>query len=230
MTGSGRSLHNIHYQTRPRALNPRFQAPFPLLLALATLVASCTSERPAAPPTEASGTTGPSGPTGPGPGADATGPTGPSGPGDPTPPPPPVPPPPAPLPVTSIDARLGAASTPLSAAPEGTPEPVVDPAATFEVRLAVASRGTRLVLLDSRDAMVPSTGDLESGGGTSRFTLVPHETLAPGGRYFLRIEGVDDRMVKTDDGRSFEPVVVSFRVSGEPPPAPPKKVKKKRAR
>jgi hypothetical protein len=179
-----------------------------------------------------------SGPTGPGPGAEAaaaptglagvTGPSGATGPTGPAAALPSVPSPPPPLPVTSIEARLGTAT--LSIAPDRNPEPVVDPAATFEVRLGVAARGTRLVLLDARDGMVPSTGDVESGGSVSRFTLVPHETLVPGSRYVLRLEGLESRSVTTDDGRSFEPVAVAFRVAGDPPPPPPKKVKKKRAR
>ena len=86
------------------------------------------------------------------------------------------------------------------------------------------------MLLDSRDAMVPSTSEAETGGGASRFTLVPHEMLVPAGRYVLRLEGLDSRAVKSDDGRSFEPVAVAFRVAGEPPPPPPKKAKKKRTR
>jgi hypothetical protein len=164
----------------------------------------------------APGATGPSGPE---PGLP-----GPSGPAAATPA---VPPPPAPLPVSSIEARVGTVALVLPV--DGNPEPV-DPAATFEVRLGVAAPGTRLVLLDARDAMVPSTGDAEIGGGLSRFTLVPHETLVPGARYVLRIEGLDSRAVRSVDGRSFEPVAVVFRVAGEPPAPPPKKVKKKRAR
>lgn len=118
----------------------------------------------------------------------------------------------------------------LPLAPDGSSEQAVDPAATFEVRLGVAARGARLVLLDSRDAIVPSTGEAEVGAGASRFSLVPHETLVPAARYVLRIEGLESRAVKADDGRSFEPVAVTFRVAGDPPPPPPKKVKKKRTR
>ena len=77
--------------------------------------------------------------------------------------------------------------------------------------------------------MVPSTADAEIGS-TSRFTLVPHEPLRPGSRYVLRLEGLESRLVISDDGRSFEPLVAPFRVAGEPPPAPPRKAKKKRAR
>jgi hypothetical protein len=107
---------------------------------------------------------------------------------------------------------------------------LVDPAASFEVRLPTAVRGARVVLLDARDAVVPSNESAEVGGSTSRFTLVPVEPLTPGSRYVLRVEGLESRMVKSDDGRAFEPLVVPFRVSGEPPPAPPKKAKKKRPR
>jgi hypothetical protein len=114
---------------------------------------------------------------------------------------------------------------PLQAA--GSEPPLVDPGSTFEVRLPFAARGARLVLLDARDAMVPSSADSEVGT-TSRFTLVPLEPLPPGSRHVLRLEGLENRLVISDDGRAFEPLVAPFRVAGEPPPAPPKKAKKKR--
>lgn len=104
---------------------------------------------------------------------------------------------------------------------------MLDPGSTFEIRLPFAARGARLVLLDARDAMVPSSADAEVGA-TSRFTLVPLEPLLPGSRYVLRLEGLESRLVKSDDGRSFEPLAAPFQVAGEPPPAPPKKAKKKR--
>ena len=104
---------------------------------------------------------------------------------------------------------------------------MVDPGSTFEIRLPFAARGARLILLDARDAMVPSSADAEVGA-TSRFTLVPLEPLLPGSRYVLRFEGLESRLVKSDDGRSFEPLATPFQVAGEPPPAPPKKAKKKR--
>ena len=109
----------------------------------------------------------------------------------------------------------------------GSAPPLVDPGSTFEVRLPFAARGARLVLLDARDAMVPSSADAEVGT-TSRFTLVPLEPLPPGSRHVLRLEGLENRLVISDDGRTFEPLVAPFRVAGEPPPAPPRKAKKKR--
>jgi hypothetical protein len=109
----------------------------------------------------------------------------------------------------------------------GSEPPLVDPGSTFEVRLPFAARGARLVLLDARDAMVPSSADTEIGT-TSRFTLVPLEPLPPGSRHVLRLEGLASRLVISDDGRSFEPLVAPFRVAGEPPPAPPRRAKKKR--
>ena len=209
MTGPGRSLHNIHYRTHPGALNPRFWAFLAAFLSLGTAVA-CT---PATPPQAVSGSTGPSGPAAP------TGPTGPIA-------EPAVPPAPPVLPATAVEARLG--DTVVAIAPDASA--LVEPAASFEVRLPIAVRGARLVLLDARDAVVPSNESAEVGGSTSRFTLVPMEPLTPGSRYVLRVEGLESRMVKSDDGRAFEPLAVPFRVAGEPPPAPPKKAKKKRPR
>ena len=136
------------------------------------------------------------------------------------------PPPPPVLPDIAVEARLGSAATPLPV--DGSSVPAVDAGSTFEVRLPFAARGARLVLLDSRDSMVPSSADAEVGA-TSRFTLVPLEPLLPGSRHVLRLEGLESRLVKSDDGRSFEPLAAPFRVAGEPPPSPPKKVKKKRA-
>ena len=112
----------------------------------------------------------------------------------------------------------------------GATADLVDPAATFEVRLGVLARGARLVLLDARDTLVPSSADSEVGPSASRFTLTPMEPLVPGGRYVLRLEGLESRPVKSDGGRAFEPLVVLLQATGEPPPAPPKKAKKKRGR
>ncbi len=209
MTGPGRSLHNIHYQTHPGALSPRFWAFLAAFLSLGTAVA-CT---PATPPQAVTGSTGPSGPAAP------AGPTGPIA-------EPAVPPAPPVLPATTVEARLG--DTVVAIAPDASA--LVEPAASFEVRLPIAVRGARLVLLDARDAVVPSNESAEVGGSTSRFTLVPMEPLTPGSRYVLRVEGLESRMVNSDDGRAFEPLAVPFRVAGEPPPAPPKKAKKKRPR
>jgi hypothetical protein len=209
MTGPGRSLHNIHYRTHPGALNPRFWAFLAAILSLGAAVA-CT---PATPPQAASGSTGPSGPTAP------TGPTGPIA-------EPAVPPAPPVLPTTAVEARLG--DNVVAIAPDASA--LIEPAASFEVRLPIAVRGARLVLLDARDAVVPSNESAEVGGSASRFTLVPMEPLTPGSRYVLRVEGLDSRLVRSVDGRAFEPLAIPFRVAGEPPPAPPKKAKKKRPR
>ncbi len=130
------------------------------------------------------------------------------------------------VPATAVEARQG--PTPVSLTPG--PSDTVDPAATFEVRLGFPARDARLVLLDARDAMVPSSADAEVGGSGSRFTLIPLEPLAPGSSYVLRLEGLGNRLVRSDDGRGFEPLAVPFRVAGEPPSAHPKKAKKKRAR
>ena len=185
--------------------------------ALAGLAPACVPTTP--PPPAAPGPGGSTGPSGPGPAA-------PSGSPESAPPAPASPLPVPVLPATAVEARQG--STALSLMPG--PSDSVDPGATFEVRLGLAARGARLVLLDGRDAMVPSGSDAEVGGGGSRFTLVPLEPLTPGSRYVLRLEGLESRMVNTDDGRGFEPLAVPFRVAGEPPPAPPKKAKKKRSR
>ena len=136
-----------------------------------------------------------------------------------------VPPPPPALPVSSVEIRLGETSAPLAS--DGST--LVDPGATFDVRLPFAARGARLILLDARDSMVPSNSEVEVGGSASRFTLVPMEPLTPGSRHVLRIEGLESRLVSSDDGRAFEPLALPFRVAGEPPPPPPKKAKKKRA-
>jgi hypothetical protein len=190
----------------------RFQASSAVPLLAGLLLASCA---PATPP--ASTPSAPSGPTPPVAAPADSGPAVPPAPGVPVPPPG--------LPTTAVEARFGVTATPLQAA--GSDPPVVDPGSTFEVRLPFAARGARLVLLDARDGMVPSSSDAQVGA-TSRFTLVPFEPLQPGSRHVLRLEGLESRLVISGDGRSFEPLVAPFRVAGEPPPAPPKKAKKKR--
>ena len=220
MTGPGRSLHNIHYQTHSGSWNRRLPWPSALLL-LAGLVVSCTQPGQSA-PTGVPISPGQAGEAG------APGPSGQAAQADSPAPPPAAPAPPAAppsLPVVAVEARLGAAATAIPV--DGPSVPTIDPGSTFEVRLPFAVRGARLVLLDARDAMVPSSAETEVGAA-SRFTLVPLEPLLPGSRHVLRLEGVETRLVKADDGRSFEPLAAPFRVSGEPPPAPPKKAKKKR--
>ncbi len=128
--------------------------------------------------------------------------------------------------MSAVLVRIAETSGPVP--PDGTE--AVDPASSFEVRSPLAVRAARLVLLDSRDAMVPSTSESEVGPSGSRFVLTPQDPLTPAGRYVLRLEGLENRLVRSVDGTTFEPLAVPFRVAGEPPPAPPKKVKKKRSR
>lgn len=182
-----------------------------VISSLVVLAPACTRQSPPSP--ETPGPDAPSGPTGtPAAASPAV--------------PPAFPPPPAVLPVSSVEVRLGETSSPLAS--DGSS--LVDPGATFDVRLPFAARGARLVLLDARDTLVPSNSDAEVGGSTSRFTLVPMEPLTPASRYVLRLEGLESRMVGSGDGLAFEPLALSFLVAGEPPPAPPKKARKKRLR
>jgi hypothetical protein len=194
---------------------------FPALAAAVAVLHLGTACAPASPPPppagDPAGVPGPSAPT------ELPRPPLPSETPAAVPPSPPAPPPV--LPVLAVEARLGPAATALAL--DGSSVPLVDPGSAFEVRLPFAARGARLVLLDARDAMVPSSADAEVGA-TSKFTLVPLEPLLPGSRYVLRLEGLESRLVKSDDGRSFEPLAAPFRVAGEPPAAPPKKAKKKR--
>jgi hypothetical protein len=163
-----------------------------------------------------------SGPVGePGPGG-ASGPAGPSGPVAT-----PTVPPAARLPLAAIEARV--AGGPAILLDPASPAPV-DPASAFEVRVSVALRGARLVLLDSQDAIVPASSTSEVQAA-SRYVLTPGEPLQPGARYLLRLEGVESRLVPADDGRTFEPLALALVTSGEPPPRPPpKKAGKKRSR
>jgi hypothetical protein len=104
----------------------------------------------------------------------------------------------------------------------------VEPASSFEVRIAAPARDARLVLLDAQDVLVPATVEAEVGL-QSRFVLVPLEPLRPGSGYLLRLEGLGTRLVRSDDGRSFEPLMLPLLTTGSPPPrAPPKKAPKKR--
>jgi len=75
---------------------------------------------------------------------------------------------------------------------------------------------------------VPATVEAEVGA-ESRFGLVPLDPLRPGSAYWLRLEGLGGRLVRSDDGRSFEPLVLPLQITGSPlPRAPPKKALKKR--
>lgn len=104
----------------------------------------------------------------------------------------------------------------------------VEPGSSFEVRIAGTARDARLVLLDAQDVQVPATVEAEVGS-ESRFLLVPLDPLRPGSAYLLRLEGLGTRLVRSDGGRSFEPLVLPVQVTGSPPPrAPPRKALKKR--
>ncbi|HQR28815.1 MAG TPA: hypothetical protein PLL32_00280 [Anaeromyxobacteraceae bacterium] len=106
----------------------------------------------------------------------------------------------------------------------------MDPGATFEVRVSAPVRGARLVLLDGQDVMVPASSDVEPGP-VSRFTLVPLEPLRPASHYQLRLEGVESRLVRGDDARTYEPAAVPLTTTGEPAPKPPpRKTGKKKVR
>ncbi len=131
------------------------------------------------------------------------------------------------LPLTAIEARV-AGGPPLLLDP-ASPAPV-DPASAFEVRVPVALRGARLVLLDAQDAIVPATSTSEVQAA-SRYVLTPGEPLQPAARYLLRLEGVESRLVPAADGRTFEPLAVPLVTTGEPAPRPPpRKSGKKRSR
>lgn len=182
------------------------------LIAAVLVAAGCTPPAPAP-------QVGPTGPTG------STGPT--ASPGVPEPGGSTAPTGPLPLPGLAAEARMpggGAPPVPLDLAGAA-----VDPGATFELRVSAPVRGARLVLLDAQDAMVPAGSDAEPGA-VSRFTLVPLEPLRPGSRYQLRLEGLESRLVRSEDGRVFEPAVLPLTTTGEPPPkAPSRKPTRKRA-
>jgi hypothetical protein len=129
------------------------------------------------------------------------------------------------MPLASAEARVAGTATALARGPSTA----VDPASAFEVRVSAPARDARLVLVDAQDLVVPAVVESEVGA-ESRFGLVPVEPLRPGSAYLLRLEGVGGRLVQSDDGKSFEPLVLSLQILGTPPPrAPPKKAKKKRA-
>ena len=127
------------------------------------------------------------------------------------------------LPGFAVEARVGEAVVSLLAAGDLA----VDPSATFEVRGSVPLRGTRLVLLDSRDAAVEGLSEVTLQPGT-RITLVPLETLTPGSRYLLRLESSTGRVLRGPNGSTYEPFEVALKVTGDPPPPPPKKKSKKK--
>lgn len=128
------------------------------------------------------------------------------------------------MPLASAQALHAGTATPLS--PGVTV--AVEPASSFEIRVASPARDARFVLLDAQDVQVPATVEAEVGS-ESRFILVPLEPLRPGSAYLLRLEGLGTRLVRSDGGRSFEPLVLPVQVTGSPPQrAPPKKALKKR--
>ena len=164
-----------------------------LLLAASMLVSSCT---PATPPATAPAAISPV----------------------PAAPPPAPPPGPVAMPLAGAQALHAGTATPLS--PGVAVE--VEPASSFEVHIAAPARDARLVLLDARDVQVPSTVEAEVGS-ESRFLLVPIDPLRPGGAYLLRLEGLGTRLVRSDDGRSFEPLVLPLQIIGSPPSRAPQR-------
>jgi len=199
MTGAGRSLFLSLHN-----LYYQTHAGIPLLAALA-LIASCS------PASQARDSAAP---------AAAAEPAAPPAPAAP----PPAPPGPLAMPLAGAEARHAGAATPLSPGSAA----LIDPASTFEIRVGAPARDARLVLVDSQDVLVPATVEAEVGA-ESRFALVPLEPLRPGSAYWLRLEGLGGRLVRSDGGRSFEPLVLPLQITGSPPPrAPPKKAPKKR--
>ncbi len=132
---------------------------------------------------------------------------------------------PAPLPLLSTEAVL----------PDGSAQPLardgvttVEPSARFRVEVGARLGDARLSLLDAQDAMVAADGTTEATA-TTRFALAPAAPLRPGSSYTLRLDGAEGRLVRAEDGRSFEPASLAVRASGVPP-APARKAKRKRAR
>jgi hypothetical protein len=108
-------------------------------------------------------------------------------------------------------------------------ETVVDPAATFEVELSAPSSDARLVLVDARDDIIPTTATREVGQAT-RLTLAPTAPLVPASRYVLRLDGASDRDLHDEAGRAFSAVSLPLLASGSPPPPAPRKEKPARKR
>jgi hypothetical protein len=132
---------------------------------------------------------------------------------------------PAALPLLSAEAVL----------PDGSARPLsrdsvtaIDPSARFRLEVAARLPEARLSLLDAQDAMVPCDGTTEASAST-RFALTPAAPLRAGSSYTLRLDGAGGRLVRAEDGRSFEPVSLALRTSGETP-APPRKAKRRRSR
>jgi len=123
------------------------------------------------------------------------------------------------MPLAGAQALHSGTATPLSPGVAVA----VESASSFEVHIAAPARDARLVLLDAQDVQVPATVEAEVGS-ESRFLLVPIDPLRPGGSYLLRLEGLGTRLVRSDDGRSFEPLVLPLQIIGSPPPrAPPRR-------
>lgn len=130
-------------------------------------------------------------------------------------------------------ALIPGASTPLKAGEQA----VVDPGATFRVRLRGAWPDARLSLLDGADAMQPSAGAREvepaQPGAPARttVTLEPAAPLRPGATYRLRVDGATTRELRAADGTIRAPVELQLLAAGEPPQeskAKPARPKKKR--
>ncbi len=101
----------------------------------------------------------------------------------------------------------------------------VEPPTRFRVEVAARLPDARLSLLDAQDAMVAADGTVEIAA-TARFTLTPTAPLRPGSSYTLRLDGAEGRLVRAEDGRSFEPLSLALRTSGEAPP-PARKAKRR---
>jgi hypothetical protein len=142
---------------------------------------------------------------------------------------------PAPSTATRAPSATAILSSALALEPEAvvtlTPgtEVVVHPAATFAVELSVPAADARLVLVDGRDALVPSR-DVRELAVATKLTLAPAEPLVPGSRYWLRLDGAADRDLHDAGGRAFSSVTLPILAAGAPPPPEPKKPARKRKR
>ncbi len=106
---------------------------------------------------------------------------------------------------------------------------VVDPAASFEVEVAVRLEDGRLSLLDERDAMVASEGTVALGRRTSRYHLTPAAPLRPGAAYTLHLDGAETREPHDAGGKAYAPLAVELRTSvPAAPPAPAARKGKRR--